>query len=110
MEFDVFNPACPSRVVLEHVTSKWGVLVLGTLREGPRRFSELARSCPGISDRMLSATLKELVGDGLVRRAAQPEQSRVVYALTQAGENIAAATSDLAAAVQGAMPALIKQA
>src|ERR1041384_8039796 len=50
----VFPAACPSRVLLDHVMSKWGVLVLVSLTEGPRRWSELRRRAQGISEKMLA--------------------------------------------------------
>lgn len=100
--FDVFDPNCPSRVVFDHVTSRWGVLTIAALADGPRRFGELAQVVGGISDRMLSATLKDLAADGLVSRTEDGPQ-RVVYALTDAGREVSVATVRLVEAVQRAM-------
>ena len=58
--FDVYARDCPTRTVLEHVTSKWGVLVLAALRERTYRFSELRRRVDGVSEKMLSQTLRAL--------------------------------------------------
>lgn len=87
---DLMAPACPSRSVLRHVTSTWGVLVLVTLRGGTLRFSELRRSVGGVSERMLSQTLKWLEGDGLVLRVALPVvPPHTEYSLTPLGEEAA---------------------
>ncbi|HEY1156918.1 MAG TPA: helix-turn-helix domain-containing protein, partial [Arthrobacter sp.] len=68
----VFPAGCPSRTVLDHITSKWGVLVLVALSEGEQRWSDLRRRAEGISEKMLAQTLKTLERDGLVSRTAQP--------------------------------------
>ena len=67
-----FPSACPSRTVLDHVTSKWGVLVLVALAEGTKRWSELRRCVEGVSEKMLAQTLQTLERDGLVIRVAHP--------------------------------------
>lgn len=86
----VFPAACPSRVLLDHVTSKWGVLVLVSLTDGPQRWSTLRRRAQGISEKMLAQTLKTLEADGLVDRAAQPViPPRVDYSLTERGQELA---------------------
>ena len=69
---EVFPAACPSRVVLDHVTSKWGILVLVALADGPQRWSELRRRAEGISEKMLAQTLRTPAADGFVHRDAQP--------------------------------------
>jgi DNA-binding HxlR family transcriptional regulator len=77
--------------VLDHVTSKWGVLVLVALSEGPQRWSELRRRAQGISEKMLAQTLKTLESDGFVHRDAQPViPPRVDYSLTNRGRDLAA--------------------
>jgi len=63
---EVFAAACPSRVVLDHVTSKWGVLVLVALADGSQRWSELRRRAEGISEKMLAQTLRTLEADGFL--------------------------------------------
>lgn len=86
----VFPAACSSRVLLDHVMSKWGVLVLVSLTEGPQRWSELRRRAQGISEKMLAQTLKTLEADGLVHREQQPVMPpRVDYSLTPLGEDLA---------------------
>ena len=87
----VFPAGCPSRTVLDHITSKWGVLVLVALSEGEQRWSDLRRRAEGISEKMLAQTLKTLERDGLVRRTAQPViPPRVDYSLTERGYALSA--------------------
>jgi DNA-binding HxlR family transcriptional regulator len=87
----IFPAGCPSRTVLDHVTSKWGVLLLLALSEGPQRWSELRRRTEGISEKMLAQTLKTLEGDGFIHRDAQPViPPRVDYSLTGRGRDLAA--------------------
>ena len=84
-----FEPNCPSRTVLDHVMSKWGVLVLVALTDGTARWGALRRTVEGISDKMLASTLRTLEADGLVERTAYPEvPPRVEYALTTMGEQL----------------------
>ena len=88
---EVFAAGCPSRVVLDHVTSKWGVLVLVALADGPQRWSELRRRAEGISEKMLAQTLRTLEADGFVHRDAQPViPPRVDYSLTERGAELVA--------------------
>lgn len=78
--------ACPSRIVLDHVTSRWGVLVLVALADRGMRWGELRRTVEGISEKMLAQTLRTLESDGLVDRAvAATVPPRVDYALTPLG-------------------------
>lgn len=87
----VFPAGCPSRTVLDHITSKWGVLILLALSEGEQRWSDLRRRAEGISEKMLAQTLKTLERDGLVRREAQPViPPRVDYSLTERGYELSA--------------------
>jgi DNA-binding HxlR family transcriptional regulator len=87
----VFPAGCPSRAVLDHITSKWGVLILLALSEGEQRWSELRRRAEGISEKMLAQTLKTLESDGLVLRKAQPViPPRVDYSLTDRGYELTA--------------------
>jgi DNA-binding HxlR family transcriptional regulator len=88
---NVFAAGCASRVVLDHVTSKWGVLVLVALSETSLRWGELRRGIEGISEKMLAQTLRVLEADGLVHREAQPTiPPRVDYSLTARGQDLAA--------------------
>jgi DNA-binding HxlR family transcriptional regulator len=86
MRGDVFDSNCPSRAVLDHVTSKWAVLVLVALRGGPLRFSALRRRIGGVSEKMLAQTLRTLEGDGFVAREVAPTTPpQVTYSLTRLG-------------------------
>jgi DNA-binding HxlR family transcriptional regulator len=87
---NVFAAGCASRVVLDHVTSKWGVLVIVALSETSLRWGELRRGIEGISEKMLAQTLRTLEADGLVHREAQPSiPPRVDYSLTDRGHDLA---------------------
>ncbi|MFB9907028.1 winged helix-turn-helix transcriptional regulator [Allokutzneria oryzae] len=80
---------CPGRTVLDHVTSRWGVLILTSLRGGPLRFYELRDGIGGISEKMLAQTLRTLAGDGLVERTVEPTiPPKVSYELTEVGRDL----------------------
>ena len=84
---------CPERAILEHLTSRWGVLVLSALHEvggGTLRFSELRRGIGDVSEKMLTQTLRTLERDGFVHRRARPViPPHVDYGLTALGEQAA---------------------
>jgi DNA-binding HxlR family transcriptional regulator len=87
---DVSAAECPSRNVLDHVTSRWGVLVLVMLLEKTHRFSELRKRVGGVSEKMLSQTLHLLEEDGFVlREAFAVVPPRVEYSLTPLGREVA---------------------
>ncbi len=99
---DVMNPNCPSRLILNHVTSRWGGLILIALKhDGTLRFGALRRRIGGVSERMLAQSLRTLEQDGLVRRT--PRQTippHVDYDLTPAGVEVAMAVRLLADTVE----------
>lgn len=102
---DVLAAVCPSREVLNHVTSRWGVLILIVLEDGTRRFSQLRRTIGGVSERMLSQTLQWLEADGLVKRVAyEVVPPHVEYSLTPKGREAAEKVRALADWVQDNMP------
>ena len=85
----VFSQACPSRQALELVASKWALLVIPALAEGPVRNNELMRKIEGISQKMLTQTLKELVRNGLVLRFdRQTVPPHVEYQLSALGQSL----------------------
>ncbi|MGW4729882.1 winged helix-turn-helix transcriptional regulator [Streptomyces shenzhenensis] len=91
---DTGEAMCPHRLVLEHVTSRWGVLILIELLDRPHRFSELRRAVGrfgrGVSEKMLTQTLQTLERDGFVHRDAKPViPPRVDYSLTALGREVA---------------------
>lgn len=93
---DVFSAPCPSRQVLKHVCSRWGVLILIALRDGTHRFSELRRRLDGVSEKMLAQTLQLLADDGFVDRKSYPVVPPFVeYSLTPMGEEIAERVADI---------------
>lgn len=94
---DIFAQACPSRDLLTHVTSRWGVLVLVALRGGTHRFSDLRRKINGVSEKMLAQTLQQLERDALVRRVPYPVvPPKVEYSLTLPGQEVAGHVEALA--------------
>lgn len=94
---ELFSEACPSREVLKHVTSRWGVLVLVALLDGTQRFSTLRRRIGGVSERMLAQTLQWLEADGIVLRTAHKVvPPHVDYALTPLGREVAEKVQGLA--------------
>lgn len=86
LQGNLFAEKCPSRQVLNHVTSRWGVLILVALLDGTHRFSQLRRRIDGVSERMLAQTLQWLENDGLILRTAYPVvPPHVEYSLTPLG-------------------------
>jgi len=108
----VFSAGCPSRVVLDHVTSKWGTLVLLALAEGePLRWSELRRRAEGVSEKMLAQTLRVLEADGLVNRDARPVvPPHVEYSLTERGRELATRLVPLMDWIAEHAPAIVEDA
>jgi DNA-binding HxlR family transcriptional regulator len=106
---DVNRVDCPSRSILEHVTSRWGVLVLAALLERSYRFSELRRHVGGVSEKMLAQTLQALERDGFVHRDAKPViPPRVDYSLTPLGQDVATQVHALAHWVESKVPEVQK--
>ncbi|MFD9001930.1 winged helix-turn-helix transcriptional regulator [Streptomyces sp. NPDC059582] len=106
-KYDVGENMCPYRLVLEHVTSRWGVLVLIELLDRPYRFSELRRTIGRVSEKMLTQTLQTLERDGLVHRDAKPViPPRVDYSLTELGREAAEQVRALALWTHERMPAV----
>ncbi|MCV0426106.1 MAG: helix-turn-helix transcriptional regulator [Roseibium sp.] len=94
---ELFNKNCPSREILKHLTSRWGVLVLIALLERNHRFSELRRTVGGVSEKMLAQTLQTLEADGFVNRYSRPVvPPHVDYSLTPIGHEVAMKVRDFA--------------
>ncbi|MFD5465684.1 winged helix-turn-helix transcriptional regulator [Kitasatospora sp. NPDC127059] len=94
--YDVFHTDCPARNVVDHVTSRWGIWVLISLRRHPLRFYELRESIQGISEKMLAQTLRVLVQDELVWRKVEPTTPpQVSYGLTEFGREIGEPLTEL---------------
>jgi DNA-binding HxlR family transcriptional regulator len=84
-----YTEGCPTRKVLDRIGDKWTTLIVMLLSEGPKRFSELQHTIGGISQKMLTQTLRSLERDGLVHRTVYPETPiRVEYSLTALGKTL----------------------
>jgi DNA-binding HxlR family transcriptional regulator len=102
---NLFAEKCPSRDVLKHVTSRWGVLILVALQGGTHRFSDLRRKMGGVSEKMLAQTLQWLEADGFVNRKSYPVvPPHVEYSLTPLGEEVAEKVAALADWIEGNLP------
>ncbi|MFI8947853.1 winged helix-turn-helix transcriptional regulator [Streptomyces sp. NPDC053750] len=100
---------CPERLVMEHVTSRWGTLALISLLDRSYRFSELRREIGGVSEKMLAQTLQTLERDGLVHRDAKPViPPRVDYSLTDLGREAAEQVRGLAQWTERRMAAVVR--
>jgi DNA-binding HxlR family transcriptional regulator len=105
---DLFAENCPSREVLKHVTSRWGVLLLVGLMSGTHRFSDLRRKVNGISEKMLAQTLQWLEGDGFVERIAYPViPPHVEYRLTPMGQEVGQRVEALADWIEMNLPEIL---
>lgn len=94
--YDVFHTDCAARVVVDHITSRWGVWVLIALQDHDLRFFELRESIEGISEKMLAQSLRALVQDGLVWRHVEPTTPpQVTYGLTDFGRDIGEPLAEL---------------
>ncbi|MGW6268894.1 winged helix-turn-helix transcriptional regulator [Streptomyces sp. NPDC055060] len=96
---DLFDPLCPTRQLLDRIGTKWTSMAVKTLADAaPQevRFAELRRRMPGVSQKMLSVTLRSLTRDGLVARRVEPTvPPRVFYRLTALGLSLEAALAGL---------------
>lgn len=107
----VLSANCPSRAVLQHVTSRWGLLVLLVLLKGSQRFSELRHRIDGVSEKMLAQSLRALEGDGFVVRAVHEQvPPRVEYSLSAIGIEVAMHVEALADWIEANMPRIDKAA
>ena len=95
---DPYAAGCRSRQVIDRIGDRWTVLILGALSDGPRRFTELARRVEGISQKMLTQTLRGLERDGMVSRTVHATVPvRVDYELTDLGRTLTAPIAALEA-------------
>ena len=105
---NLFAEKCPSRDVLKHVTSRWGVLILVALQGGTHRFSDLRRKMGGVSEKMLAQTLQWLEADGFVNRKSYPViPPHVEYSLTPLGEEVAEEVAALADWIEVNLPRVV---
>lgn len=86
---DAFDPNCPTRLILDRIGDKWSVLVVLSLRSGPRRFTELRNMIGGVTPKVLTQTLRAMAADGLLTRHVFAEvPPRVEYDLTPLGHSL----------------------
>lgn len=105
----VLSTECPSREIMEHLTSKWSVLVLRCLSDGVHRFSELKQRIEGVSEKMLSQTLKTLEHDGFILRTVYPVvPPKVEYQLTILGSQAAEKTMYLIGWIEKSLPEILE--
>lgn len=89
--YNVYAANCPTRQALDRIADKWTALIVGRLAERPHRFSELLRAVEGVSQKMLTQTLRSLERDGLVRRVVKATVPVTVeYSLTATGRTLIA--------------------
>ncbi|KRE37904.1 HxlR family transcriptional regulator [Janibacter sp. Soil728] len=88
-QYDAYLATCPSRLLLDRISNKWVTLIITALRGGPLRYSQLRTTIAGVSEKMLTQTLRSLERDGLISRTVTPSVPvRVDYALTPLGVSI----------------------
>lgn len=110
MKGQVLSKDCPSREILEHLTSRWGTLVMIVLLDGTKRFSEIRQAVEGVSERMLAETLKRLEQDGmLTRKSMNTVPPHVEYTLTEHGRQAGQRIRNLVDWLEEQLPNLIKQ-
>ena len=89
INWDIYNKDCPTRQVLNRIADKWTVLVVGSLTQRTKRFSELKKEISGISQKMLTQTLRGMERDGLLTRKVYPTvPPKVEYTLTALGHSL----------------------
>ena len=105
----VLSNQCPSREILEHLTTKWSVLVLRCLSDGVHRFSELKQRIEGVSEKMLAQTLKVLEKDGYLIRTVYPVvPPKVEYQLTILGAQAAEKMTLLIGWIERNLPEILE--
>jgi DNA-binding HxlR family transcriptional regulator len=88
-EYDAFLATCPARQLLDRISDKWATLIVTALADGPQRYSDLSRRIAGVSQKMLTQTLRSLERDGLLTRTVTPSVPvRVDYELTPLGRSL----------------------
>lgn len=104
-EYDAFLATCPARQLLDRISDKWVTLILTALAEGPQRYSDLSRRIAGVSQKMLTQTLRSLERDGLLTRSVTPSVPvRVDYELTALGQTLLPLISSIKTWAETHMP------
>lgn len=104
-----YSAQCPTRYVLDHIADKWAALIMGLLVQQPLRFNTLLRQIDGLSQKVLSQTLKRLERDGLVNRQAfATVPVTVEYSMTPLGATLAESLKVVVAWAQDNMQAVLE--
>lgn len=107
---NVMSTECSSRNILQHITGRWGLLILISLNSGTKRFKELHRAIGGISERMLMQTLQQLEADQMVLRKSYPVvPPHVEYTLTDFGQQAALKMAELVDWLETALPEILQR-
>lgn len=107
---NVMAVGCPSRKVLQHLASRWGILIMVSLLPETLRFSELRRKIEGVSERMLSQTLQSLEADGMINRySLNTVPPHVEYSLTELGIEAAEKIQDLVSLIEDSQSKLLEE-
>ncbi len=107
---NLYAADCPTRTVLDHVTSRWSCLILITLLQRTHRFSELRNHIGGVSERMLAHSLQALEGDGFVLRVVfSTKPPKVEYSLTPLGKEVAERVHALTHWVETNLPRVLQE-
>ena len=108
-DYDVFLAECPSRQLLDRMSDKWVTLVLCALEERPQRYSQLARTIAGVSQKMLTQTLRTLERDGMLTRSVTATVPvTVTYELTALGRSLLVVFAQLKAWAESNMGAVLE--
>ncbi|PZR00331.1 MAG: transcriptional regulator [Cereibacter sphaeroides] len=108
---NVLAAECPSRIILQHLTSRWGTLVMIVLLTGTHRFSGIRRQIGGVSERMLAQTLQQLETDGMIwRKAHDVVPPHVEYGLTPLGQEAAARLMSLVGWIESNLSEILGKA
>ncbi|EPO9636245.1 winged helix-turn-helix transcriptional regulator [Klebsiella pneumoniae] len=108
LPYSVYDDRCPTRDVLARLADKWALLILGRLERGPARFNALRRDIRGITQKMLTQTLRKLERDGLVSREAYATVPVTVeYSLTPLGQTLTDTVTVVARWVENNMDAML---
>lgn len=105
VEFDAYLAACPSRQLLDRIADKWVALVVKSLSDGPKRYSEISHQLVGVSQKMLTQTLRSLERDGMLTRSVTASVPvRVDYELTPLGQSLSGVLGQLKSWAEQHMP------
>lgn len=106
---NIYDPACPTRTVLDRIGDKWTALVVLVLLDGPQRFSQLRGAIGGVSPKVLTETLRRLERDGILTRTAYPQiPPRVEYELTPLGRSLEQPIRAIAAWAEETVPRIVR--